>query len=90
MSGPETRDALDAMADALAAADTAVAFTGAGVSTASGVPSFRGENGVWNGAYDPGDFRIERFERDPAGFWRDRLDLHEMMYGGSVAPSEAR
>lgn len=89
MSTAET-DILDAMTDALATADTAVAFTGAGVSTASGIPSFRGAGGVWNDEYDPGDFRLDRFERDPAGFWADRVDLHETMYGGVVAPNDAR
>ncbi|GAA0289994.1 SIR2 family NAD-dependent protein deacylase [Halarchaeum salinum] len=89
MSTAET-DILDAMTDALATADTAVAFTGAGVSTASGIPSFRGAGGVWNDEYDPGDFRLDRFERDPAGFWADRVDLHETMYASTVAPSDAR
>ena len=77
------------LADAVRAADVAVAFTGAGVSTASGVPSFRGEDGIWRTQFDPADFRRTRFDRDPAGFWRDRLDLHDAMFDGSVAPNPA-
>jgi NAD-dependent deacetylase len=80
---------LDRLADGLASADTAFAFTGAGVSTASGIPPFRGENGIWETEFDPRDFRIGRFETDPAGFWRDRLDLSEAMFPDSVAPNPA-
>ncbi len=77
------------VADAVRAADTAVAFTGAGVSTASGVPSFRGEDGIWRTEFDPADFQRTRFDRDPEGFWRDRLRLHDAMFGESVAPNPA-
>jgi NAD-dependent deacetylase len=80
---------LDALATALRDAETAFAFTGAGVSTASGVPSFRGEDGIWETQFDPRDFRLGRFETDPAGFWRDRLALHEAMFPGDVAPNAA-
>jgi NAD-dependent deacetylase len=80
---------LDGLAADLRAADSAFAFTGAGVSTASGIPPFRGEGGIWETEFDPRDFRIGRFETDPAGFWRDRLDLHEAMFPGSVAPNPA-
>ncbi|QLC34275.1 NAD-dependent protein deacetylase [Halarchaeum sp. CBA1220] len=85
---PEHADAVSRIANSLADADTAVAFTGAGVSTASGVPSFRGDDGVWNAEYDPADFRIERFRADPVGFWKDRLELHETMYGVDAARAE--
>ncbi|WP_254280349.1 NAD-dependent deacylase [Haloarcula marina] len=71
---------LDAVADALRRADTAVALTGAGVSTASGIPSFRGEDGIWD-RFDPTDFHRRRFDADPAGFWADRRTLREEMYG---------
>lgn len=74
--------ALASVTDAIREADTTLALTGAGVSTASGIPSFRGADGIWN-EFDPMSFHRRRFDADPAGFWRDRLDLHEAMYDGA-------
>lgn len=82
-------DHLDAVAADLRAADSAVALTGAGVSAPSGIPTFRGEGGIWETQFDATDFHVTRFESDPAGFWRDRLDLHEAMVPDEVAPNPA-
>ncbi|WP_372480682.1 NAD-dependent protein deacylase [Halomicrobium sp. HM KBTZ05] len=69
--------------------DTAVVLTGAGVSTASGIPAFRGEDGLWS-EFDPKAFHRRRLDADPAGFWADRLELRERLTGGgSVAPNAA-
>ncbi len=49
-----------------------IVFTGAGVSTESGIPDFRSPGGVWT-RYDPEDFTIERFVSNPdsrRAFWR--------------------
>mgnify|MGYP002338709592 CR=1 FL=1 len=74
-------ETLDAVAEALRTAETAVALTGAGVSTASGIPSFRGDDGIWE-RHDPADFHRRRLDADPAGFWQDRLSLRTAIYGG--------
>lgn len=53
----------------LAAATSGVAFTGAGVSAESGIPTFRGEGGLWR-QYDP--YRVaslDSFLEDPTRYW---------------------
>jgi len=42
----------------------AVAFTGAGISVESGIPPFRGENGLWNVTH-PIFLEIEYFQKKP-------------------------
>lgn len=79
---------LDFAADALREAETTVAFTGAGISTASGIPDFRSDGGVWD-RYDPSDFHLTRFEADPEGFWEDRMEMVDEVYGADVAPNPA-
>ena len=53
----------------LAAADRAVALTGAGISVESGIPPFRGKGGLWE-KIDPMEFaHIDAFLADPEKVW---------------------
>ncbi len=57
-------DHLDLIAEWLARARHGVAFTGAGISTESGIPDFRGPDGFWK-RNDQSKFTIQNYVRDP-------------------------
>lgn len=67
---------IEDLARTLAEAERAVAFTGAGISTESGIPDFRGDEGLWKD-HDPMDLHIRRFRRDPGAFWETWIKLHD-------------
>jgi len=52
------------VADLIINAKRVVVFTGAGVSTESGIPDFRSPGGIWS-RFDPDDFTYQKFIRDP-------------------------
>ncbi|AEC52544.1 NAD-dependent deacetylase [Pyrococcus sp. NA2] len=53
----------------LVSAKFAIAFTGAGISAESGIPTFRGKNGLWN-RYRPEELATpEAFKRNPKLVW---------------------
>lgn len=47
----------------------AIAFTGAGISAGSGIPTFRGEGGIWK-EVDPNYFNIDFFQKKPLTTWK--------------------
>ncbi len=53
-------DPITELAGLLAASHRVTAFTGAGISTESGIPDFRSPGGVWT-RYDPRDFTFDRY-----------------------------
>lgn len=51
---------IDRAAEVLRPAEQVMVFTGAGLSTESGIPDFRGPDGLWT-KVDPEDFTIDRY-----------------------------
>ena len=68
MTGP-TRDAIERVAAALAAARSITALTGAGVSSASGIPTFRGADGLWKKVRVEALATADAFANDPRLVW---------------------
>ncbi len=79
--GEENLDVLaDRVADLIINAKRVVVFTGAGVSTESGIPDFRSPGGIWE-RFDPEDFTYQKFVRDP----ETRKKQWQMLRGGELA-----
>jgi NAD-dependent deacetylase len=62
--------ALAEIAERLKAATNVLALTGAGISQESGVPTFRGRDGLWKSFRAEDLATPEAFERDPATVWQ--------------------
>jgi NAD-dependent deacetylase len=56
---------IERLAQLIIQSKKAIVFTGAGISTESGIPDFRSPGGIWS-RYDPEDFTIQRFLSSPA------------------------
>jgi NAD-dependent deacetylase len=74
-------------ADVIRSAKHVTAFTGAGISVESGIPPFRGDEGIWN-KYDPVLFDIRHFMEYPGESWKV---IKEVFYDcfGMARPNRA-
>jgi len=74
----------DQLAQLIIQSRKVVVFTGAGISTESGIPDFRSPGGIWS-RYDPDDFTIQKFLSGPAArktIWKMSIE------GGLLAEAE--
>ena len=69
----ELKEAIENAADLLMKAKYGVALTGAGMSVESGIPDFRGPDGLWTKYGEPPMDGYQRFLRDPKGDWERRI-----------------
>ena len=75
------REAVQKVAAWLAEARSAVVFTGAGVSTESGIPDFRSPGGVWSRTKP---ILFDEYLSDPDAqleYWRQRAETHGQFSG---------
>ncbi len=81
------RDLIREAADVLASRKNAVALTGAGISVESGIPAFRGAQGLWE-RFDPMEYAtIGAFMRDPAKVWVMLSEMIDIL--GNAVPNAA-
>jgi NAD-dependent deacetylase len=73
--------------DVLRAATRIVAFTGAGISTESGIPDFRSPGGVWT-RYDPTELTFDRYVAS-AEVRAKSWDMRREFFGKEVLPNAA-
>ena len=59
----------------LQAAAHTVVLTGAGISRESGIPTFRGKDGLWTIRGEPPMDQFQQFHRDPRAWWLRRIEL---------------
>ena len=75
----EADTAIAALREMIAAGRRCVVFTGAGISTESGIPDFRSPGGIWS-RYQPVEFqdflRSEEMRRES---WRRKFATHDMV-----------
>jgi len=65
--------------DIIAASDYVVAFTGAGISTESGIPDFRSPGGLWT-QYDPQEYATYKaFLANPAKYWTMAKEVRKVI-----------
>jgi len=74
-------------AEILASRGNAVALTGAGISVESGIPAFRGAQGMWE-RFDPAEYAtIGAFLRDPGKVWEMLAEMIEVLTRAAPNPA---
>jgi NAD-dependent deacetylase len=75
------------VADLIKAKGSVVAFTGSGISVDSGIPTFRGGQGLWE-KYDPMEYaHIDAFRRNPEKVWNMLREMAGVIFAAKPSPA---
>jgi NAD-dependent deacetylase len=88
MEEQELDDLAEKAADLIMESRRPVVFTGAGISTESGIPDFRSPGGIWD-RFDPDDFTIDKFLSNPDSRRKQWYILKEGMLTDKAMPNPA-
>ncbi len=88
MDNKDLETLADKVADLIINAKKVVVFTGAGVSTESGIPDFRSSGGFWE-RYDPDDFTYQKFVSNPDTRRKQWQMFRERFQTGGANPNPA-
>lgn len=84
---PDPDTAYREVACAIVSRGNCVALTGAGISVESGIPAFRGAQGMWN-RYDPMEYAtLGAFRRDPEKVWGMLAEMMELLRSATPNPA---
>ncbi|MGZ0085659.1 NAD-dependent protein deacylase [Caldibacillus thermoamylovorans] len=80
---------IERLAQWIREADTIAVLTGAGMSTESGIPDFRSENGLY-AQEDHVEYYLSEhyYKKDPVDFWRRFKRMFSLKMMGGFAPNE--
>ncbi len=77
--GEAMDDSIRKVTDLIRRSQKVIVFTGAGVSTESGIPDFRSPGGIWQ-KYNPEDFYYQKFissEESREKYWQMSREFYE-------------
>jgi NAD-dependent deacetylase len=74
MTQQDLATSIEYAANVIAGSQYVVALVGAGLSAESGIPTFRGPDGLWTKHGEPDLRDYERFAADPKTWWKMRIE----------------
>ncbi len=88
MNNQDLTARIERVADLILESRRLVVFTGAGISTESGIPDFRGPGGLWT-RFDPDDFTIDKFLSSPDSRRKQWYLFREGLMSDKAMPNAA-
>jgi NAD-dependent deacetylase len=88
MDNQEAEALSEKVADLIIGSRKLVVFTGAGISTESGIPDFRSPGGIWD-RFDPDDFTIDKFLGNPESRRKQWYIFKEGLMTDKAVPNAA-